>query len=239
MASFLYRLKISFILFSSWLEIARACEGPCIEGVTKALIGNYTGVVERSMGTIASDIARELLPKQTAERATTILDPVILLYKENAYNSMETAEFPGFFHGKCQVNGVDPKGCPNPDCPVVCGTPGSIIHFYTTFINIAFNITAQGVANITSPTNSSSQFDQIQKEVMSVCQGQKKRKKRSSRLFYFSEACPNENEIKTTLKKMLDPRNIRNVMQSECGGSSLPNCDWIKQGMKDYVLSWP
>ena len=54
---------------------------------------------------------------------------------------METAIFPSYFHGKCQVNGVNPPGCPNPDCPVVCGTPGSLVHFFPTLRGIAYNQT--------------------------------------------------------------------------------------------------
>ena len=48
-----------------------------------------------------------------------LLRPVTDAYKSDAYNGMETAIFPSYFHGKCQQDGVDPPGCPNPDCPVV------------------------------------------------------------------------------------------------------------------------
>ena len=56
---------------------------------------------------------------------------------------MENTIFKTYFHGKCQdpVTNIDPPGCPNPDCPVVCGTPGSMVHFYPVFRYRAFNST--------------------------------------------------------------------------------------------------
>lgn len=58
------------------------------------------------------------------------LQPIYDCIDASAFNETLTAVFPGKFHGKCQINGVNPPGCPNPDCPVVCGTPGSMVHFY-------------------------------------------------------------------------------------------------------------
>jgi len=231
------KLGISLVLFSTWLGQTSACEGDCIVGLTKALIGNYSQFVDNMVQSLASDIQQKLLPEQSPEDVSKILDPVLSQYQKQAYNSMEAAEFPGFFHGKCQVNGVDPKGCPDPNCPVVCGTPGSIIHFYNTFVNIAFNITMQGVANITSPTNTSSQFSEIQKEVTSACQGGAQRRRRFA--MFSSNTCSDQDSVKSTLETILGSDNIRSTMVTECGGQDLPDCNWIKQGMKDYVLSWP
>jgi hypothetical protein len=142
----------------------------------------------------------------------------------------------------------------------VCGTPGSIIHFYNTFVNIAFNTTSSGIANITSPTNSSSQFKEIQKEVSSACQGANQRRRRIAPLFSSSsgasEGCSDQDSIQSTLKNILSLDNIQSTMRDECGGQDLPDCNWIQQGMKasryhrcllliahallqDYVLSWP
>jgi len=53
---------------------------------------------------------------------------------------METAIFPSYFHGKCEdpVTGIAPAGCPNPSCPVVCGTPGSIVYHFPKLRRIAY-----------------------------------------------------------------------------------------------------
>jgi len=234
------KVGISFVSFSIWLGSSLACEGPCIVGLTKALVGNYSRVVGSVVDSLAADIGQELLPGRPAETVNKIMDPVLSQFQKQAYNTMETAEFPGFFHGKCQVNGVDPKGCPDPDCPVVCGTPGSIIHFYNTFVNIAFNTTSLGIANITSPTNSSSQFGEIQKEVTAACQGGNQRRRRSGTMFTSeSGGCSDQDNIQTTLGRILSLDNIQITLRKECGGEDLPNCNWIQQGMKDYVLSWP
>ena len=54
---------------------------------------------------------------------------------------METAIFPSYFHGKCEdpTTGVPPAGCPNPSCPVVCGTPGSMAYHFPKLRRIAFD----------------------------------------------------------------------------------------------------
>lgn len=79
---------------------------------------------------------------------------------------METAIFPSYFHGKCQrfsKDGQDPPGCPNPDCPVVCGTPGSLVHFYSTLRFIAFNDTRNLLEGFVKP--GSHPFKQIEQLV--------------------------------------------------------------------------
>ena len=69
---------------------------------------------------------------------------------------MEAAIFPHYFHGKClDSSGQEPAGCPNPDCPIVCGTPGSLVHFFPKLRYIAFNQTyhlLQALATPGSPT---------------------------------------------------------------------------------------
>ena len=79
------------------------------------------------------------------------LQPIISAYNSSSYDDMERAIFPSYFHGKCQRNGVDPPGCPNPDCPVVCGTPGSLVHFFPALRSIAFNRTRDALEQLCSP----------------------------------------------------------------------------------------
>ncbi|THH11920.1 hypothetical protein EW145_g360 [Phellinidium pouzarii] len=81
----------------------------------------------------------------------TLMQPVVAAYSNVSYDSLETAIFPSYFHGKCQrfsKDGQDPPGCPDPDCPVVCGTPGSLVHFYPTLRYIAFNSTRETLTDI-------------------------------------------------------------------------------------------
>lgn len=79
---------------------------------------------------------------------------------------METAIFPHYFHGKCARNGVDPPGCPNPDCPVVCGTPGSMVHFFPTLRFIAYNETRTRLEAAVAP--GSDAYQQIEQNVLSA-----------------------------------------------------------------------
>lgn len=84
---------------------------------------------------------------------------------------METAIFPSYFHGKCQrfsKDGQDPPGCPNPDCPVVCGTPGSLVHFYSTLRLIAFNETRSLLEGFVKPgSHPYKQIEQLIKQAQS------------------------------------------------------------------------
>jgi len=146
--------------------LVSACEGDCIEGLTKALIGNYSHSVQTVFSALATDLAEQALLSHSRTKASSILQPALSLYNKQAYESMRAAEFPGFFHGKCQVNNIDPKGCPKPDCPVVCGTPGSIYHFYSTFVHIAYNTTLYGIANSTSSNSTTSEYQAIKKGVL-------------------------------------------------------------------------
>lgn len=70
---------------------------------------------------------------------------------------MQNTIFTTFFHGKCQdpVTNIDPEGCPNPDCPVVCGTPGSMVHFYPVLRYRAFNSTVNLWNDIINPDSTS------------------------------------------------------------------------------------
>lgn len=77
---------------------------------------------------------------------------------------METAIFPGYFHGKCARDGADPPGCPNPDCPVVCGTPGSMVHFFPMLRFIAYNETRARIEAAAAPGSNS--YQQIEQNVL-------------------------------------------------------------------------
>jgi len=104
------------------------------------------------------------------------LSPILDAYHKQAYNGMEVAIFPSYFHGKCQQDGVDPPGCPNPDCPVVCGTPGSMVHFYPTLREIAFNQTRTSLETLCAPESDA--YQQVEQAVVNAAQAHSRRTSR-------------------------------------------------------------
>lgn len=96
--------------------------------------------------------------------AASYLAPLLSTYDDVAYTGMETAIFPHYFHGKCARDGADPPGCPNPDCPVVCGTPGSMVHFFPTLRFIAYNETRARIEAAVAP--GSDAYQQIEQNVL-------------------------------------------------------------------------
>jgi hypothetical protein len=51
----------------------------------------------------------DMIPVYTrASNRLDYLEPIIDTYSLAAYDSMWTAIFPRYFHGKCQQNGIDP-----------------------------------------------------------------------------------------------------------------------------------
>ncbi|KAH9899164.1 hypothetical protein C8Q73DRAFT_678779 [Cubamyces lactineus] len=140
------------LLFVTVPVTVSACEGNCIVEITDAFVGNYTAPFNTVMTSIARQIS-DLIPSHP-DIGTTMgyLQPIISAYKKQAYQGMETAIFPNYFHGKCQgPDGVEPDGCPNPDCPVVCGTPGSMVHFYPKLRFIAYNQTYHALRSLATP----------------------------------------------------------------------------------------
>jgi len=148
-----------FLFFTSASTIAFACEGECIVNVTKFILHSYSTPVYDVFQAIVSCSPQRLLslsniPEQAGEieesiippssRAVDRLDyvtPLLSSYEGTSYSRMETAIFPSYFHGKCEdpVTGIAPAGCPNPSCPVVCGTPGSMVYHFPKLRRIAFD----------------------------------------------------------------------------------------------------
>lgn len=80
--------------------------------------------------------------------------PIFDCVKEQSFDRTRDDVFPGHFHGKCQIDGVNPEGCPNPDCPVLCGTPGSMVHFYDSdLVPIVNNAFSSILATCTQPSS--------------------------------------------------------------------------------------
>lgn len=199
------------------------------------------------------------------------VEPILKAYQNISYDTLETAIFPSYFHGKCQrfsKDGQDPPGCPNPDCPVVCGTPGSLVHFYSTLRYIAFNSTKHTLVSLGSP--GSDAYSQVNALVTSAQKQNSKRSidgdsaattsaqvedvhnapsHRSIHPRYFQTAPNRRSHIAANQKRSSDSvetilKSIASLLEQACGGpatdgaGSLPYCSW-EAAMKSYILSWP
>ncbi|OBZ75379.1 hypothetical protein A0H81_04105 [Grifola frondosa] len=170
---------LSFLLLTVPVTVS-ACEGECIVGITNAFLGNYTSPIQAVMMNIAQQISDILDNHPESTSTLRYLDPILEAYNAQSYSEMETAIFPGYFHGKCQQDGVDPPGCPNPDCPVVCGTPGSLVHFYPKLRYIAFNNTRYLMKSLCTPGTDS--YKKVEAAVLDAADA-KPPSRRMSRVF--------------------------------------------------------
>jgi hypothetical protein len=175
------------------------------------------------------------------------LQPIADAYHNEAYNGMETAIFPSYFHGKCQQDGVDPPGCPNPDCPVVCGTPGSLVHFYGKLRYIAFNQTRYLLKTLATP--GSDAYSQVEQNVLNAATSNGKARRM---IRIYQRASPygtvplfltkREEDAKIKLKEIMT--TISPMLLETCGGlddgetNGLPDCSW-ESAMKEYILTFP
>ncbi|KAI0085897.1 hypothetical protein BDY19DRAFT_963563 [Irpex rosettiformis] len=240
-------MRKSTVLFLALIAVpstVTACEGDCIVGITRAFIGNYSEPVEHVMMTVASQISHFVPGSPTPESAMEFLQPITNAYSSSSYDGMERAIFPNFFHGKClDDNGVEPDGCPNPDCPLVCGTPGSLVHFYSKLRYIAFNQTRHLLKDLSTP--GSDTYNQVERAV--IRRENRKTRKRTTvnRSGFSTVALPtkrSEDEVKKKLKNVM--RNVPTWIEQVCGGSGsgdtndLPQCNWERE-MKEYILTFP
>ncbi|KAI9065219.1 hypothetical protein FKP32DRAFT_1647872 [Trametes sanguinea] len=142
-----------------------ACEGDCIVGITNAFVSNYSSPIHIAMTGMAHQISDLLPGHPDTDTALGYLQPLLAAYKKQAYQGMEKAIFPSYFHGKClDAQGNEPAGCPNPDCPIVCGTPGSLVHFYSQLRFIAYNQTFHTLQALATPGTDA--YQQVEKAVM-------------------------------------------------------------------------
>lgn len=185
-------------------------------------------------------------------RTINYLRPILDAYDNGAYDGMENAIFPSYFHGKCLRNGVTPPGCPNPDCDVVCGTPGSLVHFYSTLRYIAFNQTLHGLQALATPGTDA--YNQVERAVLnSVHQAQDqnpgpnegfilRRDGRLSRYEVSYARRSDDDDVRSQLRSVM--ANLPSVLERVCGGTGggetkgLPDCSWTV-AMKEYILTFP
>ncbi|KAF9225909.1 hypothetical protein BS17DRAFT_750365 [Gyrodon lividus] len=213
-----------------------ACEGECIIGITNMFLDLYSSTIYNIFQNMASlsDPLSLCLPSTHSESAQPYFTPVLNTYNKTAYPGLEHAIFPSYFHGKCQdANGVNPPGCPNPDCSKVCGTPGSMVHFYTKLQTIVFDQTRGLLTNLTSP--GSKTYKQVQAKVLAdASKGQQRALSKVSR---FAKL-----QARGTTKAQKDLQNIMKkfpaMMMNACGGPSLSQCSW-EAFMKQFILQYP
>ncbi|KAF4618259.1 hypothetical protein D9613_011607 [Agrocybe pediades] len=178
--------------------------------------------------------------------------------------------FKTYFHGKCQnpTTGIDPPGCPNPDCPVVCGTSGSMVHFYSVFRYRAYNSTVNVWNEITNPKSAT--YQGVEKAILAAAGSRSRSNTNSGRALRFMrfansnltsaastrkgdlnlmgsghalEIEKRQEALKNDLQVLI--HGFRNVLAVVCGGdevsgkaNGLPNCSW-EQAFKDYMLTFP
>ncbi|KAF8627367.1 hypothetical protein AX15_004432 [Amanita polypyramis BW_CC] len=228
----------ALLLLITLTPTVMSCEKDCMSGVTNAFVGNYSYPVHAAISTSANIIASRMLPQQNYPLTFTplaYLAPILVAWRVEAPAALEKAIFPSYFHGKCQVhhyaaNGsidgeADPPGCPNPDCPVVCGTPGSLVHFYPKLRKIAFDATREVLRNVIALDSDS--YKQVEAAVLEAAQGDVK-----SRVGLKAARRRYKQQLRSLLEEI--PVGLR----EQCGGSDLSECSWEK-AMKEYILRFP
>ncbi|KAF9078819.1 hypothetical protein BDP27DRAFT_1356597 [Rhodocollybia butyracea] len=232
-----------------------ACEGECIVKVTNKVIDKY----REPTAMLLDRTERSLATRFQLDASANCTSFLQVGYSKRAYEALEYALFPCFFHGKCQrpsPNGTlaDPPGCPNPDCPVVCGTPGSMVHFYSNFTSIAFRTQQEIFSNLT--LQNSDAFKDVATCVRDAMTKNCDRTPRTaspstrslSRLFSarfpldMRSSRPNCDENSDATIKYLYDTLHHNLVESWpdiCdAGHDLQRCKWEKE-IKKFILQFP
>ncbi|KIJ61520.1 hypothetical protein HYDPIDRAFT_96187 [Hydnomerulius pinastri MD-312] len=212
-----------------------ACEGDCIIDITNQYLIQYSPVVINTFQTMANLIDAKIIPPSSRRQdSISYFTPALHAYNKTAYAGLEHAIFPSYFHGKCQdANGINPPGCPNPDCPKVCGTPGSMVHFYPKLCSIVFEQTRSLLTNLTSP--GSKTYKQM--EAMVLADASKGKRRALSKVSRFAKLqARGTTNAKTTFASIM--KSFPQTMEDTCGGPSLSQCSW-EQPMKTFILQYP
>jgi uncharacterized Zn finger protein len=124
----------------------------------------------------------------------------------------------------------------------VCGTPGSLVHFYGKLRFIAFNQTRHLLKELSAP--GSDTYNQVERAVLN--HANKKRRQGNTTRLSWRNTLPiptkREEDVKAQLKETMS--NIPIWLEQVCGGSGygdvngLPECSW-ETLMKDYILTFP
>ena len=208
-------------------------------------------------------ISQDLFPPESHHDSMSYLQPIRSTYETSSYEGMRTAIFPSYFHGKCQRNGADPPGCPNPDCPVVCGTPGSLVHFFPKLRFIVFNHVRNTLERLCTPGNEA--YEKSERAVVQAAARHRRRGGERRRVPWFEYAVTGAGgelarsvaqernlsyayarkrteDVKKRFEKTM--RQVPILLEEACGGrvsedeNALPKCSW-ESSMKSYILTFP
>lgn len=207
-------------------------------------------------------ISQKLLPPKSHDDPMSFFHPILTTYYDTSYDDMKTAIFPSYFHGKCQRDGVEPQGCPNPDCPVVCGTPGSLVHFFPTLRFIAFKSTRDTLQRLCSP--SSDEYKKTERAVIRAATTTRKSGSKQRRVSISNDGAAQgvggelvqgmppgkniqylrkrEEDVEKEFKEIMGQVPV--LLEEMCGGkptedaSALPDCSW-EEAMKAFILTYP
>lgn len=200
----------------------------------------------------ANEIEQTIIPSHAhAESPLDYISALLSNYEQQAYLTMETGIFPSYFHGKCQLpNGpMNPPGCPNPDCPIVCGTPGSLIHFYARLRRIAFTQTRILLEDMTKPDSKT--YKRVEKTVLNYANRPIPRMLQRKKDFHYETSLLEKRAEDAKEKLAPIMRHLSSMLSDLCGGlaganvgvedavdDELPNCSW-KDKMTGLILSYP
>lgn len=253
--------RVFVFLALAILRLTLACETECKNGVTGVFVGNYSMPIRRVFLKIVGHLIDstlsftvQLWPCQQGERIADrflldqdpqyYLEPINNTLHDEAPDLVQNAIF-SRFHGKCQdvKTGINPVGCPNPSCPVICGTPGSLVYHYSELETIVHNAVKALLEQAVNP--SSVAYSESSSRIYRAYQ--------SSRMVGPSLRFPlahgsatyktaDEYSFNRTLSVAF--RDIASLLDSECGGprkdtpDPFPQCSW-KKTMVNYILTFP
>ncbi|KAF7325344.1 hypothetical protein MVEN_02635100 [Mycena venus] len=225
-----------------------ACEGDCITGTTTAICDRYKHPVARAVDKIGEEIIHTFklaLPGSTVS-PPSLMKPIMDCHSNNSWSAMRQNIFPGRFHGKClDHNGNEPAGCPNPNCPIICGTPGSMVHFYSIFVSIAYNTTCSSFMSCADPNSES--YRALEKRVTTHMPESRLQTGSGPQILRYRRPSVIEDEkpaaspiarkdIRSALTHIL--AKFPEALAECCGGSDLSSCTWARE-MKTHILSYP
>jgi len=193
----------------------------------------------RSSADKATEISQNF--SLSVEEPLHLLEPINSTFYHTAHEFLKQAIFPSYFHGKCQnpTTGINPSGCPNPSCPVICGTPGSLVFHYSTLQTIVHAATKANYKQVTDP--GSLAFSETLSRIMHA--GDLDRTSRPPLRFAHilrTHEKRYEHSANRTLFSIL--QRFSGLLDARCNnpqrksGSSL--CDW-RDEMVPYILSFP
>ncbi|KAJ7064927.1 hypothetical protein C8F01DRAFT_781041 [Mycena amicta] len=237
------------LLLARPLRVA-ACEGNCIDQTTAAfqkhedvpvhsVMNQIVRILEDSPNVLNDSQGTDIISAfdlNTGVTPQSLMKPAMAAYQNVAFTNLRQDIFPGLFHGKCQnkTTNIDPPGCPKPDCAVICGTPGSMVHFYDLLCAAVHNSTLKSISE--SFDQHSDSFQAILVAVLGLVNNQGAAERRDLRFRRFAAVAPSKSEVISVLRSKMNQSG--EMLERACGGPGRPSCRWEKD-MKPFILSFP